>query len=411
MGSIPTTSTNFAKRVVRWIALFVNIDDMKILRLIVVAIAAVGLILTFLATHDSNEKPTGLIATAPEHARARIEAETDVLKLTEVIDADVPVPAFVTKCRKPSRPAANEATAPSAEAALKNRKELYKKITNRLTDSDFSEHLHLAALIEKDPQKLADLIDRAVAIDGGNPMLIWDSLHYCSQTNVSADCPLRELEERILSVDGQNSEALIRVAANRYANGNLDEALRLLRRASTSAVTNDFWTQRILLIERGLAASTEFSFAERAEMAIGIAAAQPAFFGDIIKMCKDQSAYSSEWAYACAAYGNLAETQGKTMMTIMIAQAIQKLAYEELGEVEKAAKIETRMRSLSQAYTSVGSMLDDETSKAVFGSPTLFSAYLATVSAEGEIVATQKIHDDVQRILNQQPELACDASQ
>ena len=161
-----------------------------------------------------------------------------------------------------------EPTQEEFEAYLNKLKEL--KLS--LSESSSAEHLHVAALLEDDPAVRVELLDRAISRNRDDAFLLWGAVQICSESGASVDCPLRDWEQRLIAVDGQNSESWVRVAANRYAAGEYDAALEAMRYASTAAESRAYWTEMIEMSERGFAAGSDYAFPERAFMALNVAA-------------------------------------------------------------------------------------------------------------------------------------------
>ncbi|MCP5089543.1 MAG: hypothetical protein GY949_01325 [Gammaproteobacteria bacterium] len=282
-------------------------------------------------------------------------------------------------------------------------------LSDRLSLSSSAEHLHLAALLEDDPALRVELLDRAISRDPSDPLLIWGAVQMCSESGESVDCPLRDWEQRLIAVDGQNSESWVLVAANRYAAGEYDKALEAMRYASTAAESRAYWTETAEMIERGFAAWSDYAFPERAFLALGLATSKLPRYGDYWTMCKEQSAKNMDWAYACVAYGELVENQGKTVMDVDMAHSIQRLGLEALGETEKAAVVEQRLQAHRQERLDSLEEFNPATERLFFSNPSLFLAYLAAVRSEGEVAARARITLEIERLLEQQPELACQA--
>ena len=282
-----------------------------------------------------------------------------------------------------------------------------RTISNRLSVSASAEHLYFAALLESESASQVELIDRAVSLSPNDALIQWGAVHICTKQHGATGCPLRAWEKRLTQIDGHNSESWIRVSANRYRAGDLGSALDALRHAASSAETPAYWTETIQMIERGFAASSDYSFPRRAGMAFGLAASKLPDYGDYVTMCKEQSAKSADWAYACLAYGELVENQGKTDAGVSIARSIQMLALEALGEADKRAAVEQRRQEDRQK------MLDSiggEYAVAellMMSSPAGFSAYLAAVNTHGESGARAYLAKETRRLLKEQPELAC----
>ena len=162
------------------------------------------------------------------------------------------------------------------------------------------------------------------------------------------------------------------------------------------------------MIERSLAAGSGYAFPERAGMAFGLASAGLPRYGNYVKMCREQAARSVDWAQACLAYGERLANQGKTDWDVSIARTMRRLALEALGEEEKAAEVEHRYQAFLQERLAYFKGDYPTVERLIISSPTLFSAFLAKVSSEGEEAARQYISVEVGRLLEQQPELACE---
>ena len=286
---------------------------------------------------------------------------------------------------------------------------LKQSLSDRLSISPSADHLHVAALVEKDPALRIELIDRAISHNPSDSFLVWSAVQICYESGDSVDCRSRGWDQRLVAIDGQNSESWLRVAANRYKAGETDSALEAMRRAATAAETRIYWTERIEMLVRGLAAAgSDFSFPERAGMALGLAAMALPRYGDFTTMCEEQSAQNVDWAYACLRYGELAENQGKTEIGVAIALAIQKLALEALGELDKATEVGQRIEARRQQrmdLTKTDNLATTE--RLIISNPTLFFAFLAAIRSEGEVNAKRRITAEIERLIEQQPELAC----
>jgi len=279
------------------------------------------------------------------------------------------------------------------------------RLSDRLSESSSAEHLHLAALLEDDSALRVKLLDRAISLNPSDPLLIWGAVQICSDVDEPTTCPLRDWEKRLIAIDGQNSESWVRVAANRYKAGEYDAALEAMRYASTAAESRTYWTEMIEMSERGLNAVSDYAFPERVRWAFGFSNLPR--YVDYVTMCTGQSAENVDWAYACMAYGELVENQGKIELGVAIAQHIQQQALEALGEWEKAAEVEQRLQaSRQERMDSIGGY-NAETMRLIFSNPALFYSYMAAVRSKGESEAQRYFAEEIERLLAQQPELAC----
>ncbi len=304
-----------------------------------------------------------------------------------------------------------EWTLEELDAQIGAHNELVVSLSEGLSVSSSAEHLHLAALLDKDPTSRIELLDRAISGSPSDPFLLWDAVQICFDSRDSASCPLQDWEQRLIAVDSQNSESWVRVAANRYSAGESDAALEAMRHAATAAVSRIYRTERIEMIERGLAAGSNYAFSERAIMAFDFAFGMELIlprYRDYVTMCTEQSAQNVDWAYACLAYGELVENQGKTKMGAWFARSIQKSALEALGELESAAAVEQQLQASSQEMVDSIRDYNPAIERLIVSNPTFFYSYLAAVRSKGELEARLYLAEEVERLLEQQPELACE---
>jgi hypothetical protein len=280
-------------------------------------------------------------------------------------------------------------------------------VKDRLLVSTNAEHLHLAALIERDPVARVEHIERAVAQNSTDPFLMWHAVRYCFEAAARSNCPLSEWEDKLLEIDGQNSEAWIRIATNRYLEGNEQEAYRALQRAATAAVTRAYWTETVEMIERGLSAGSDLAFPDRAGMAFGVAATRLPDYSTYLDMCKEQAATNVDWAYACLAYGELVERQGKTEMGQAFALHYQGVALEALGEDEGLREVISRQDARKLQRLDAFDRSNDLTERLMVTNSTLFAAYLANVRTHGELVAQARMRNEVRQWLSRRDNSTC----
>jgi hypothetical protein len=294
-------------------------------------------------------------------------------------------------------------------AQIEQYMDLIRLVKDNLVVSTEAEHLHLAALLETDKANRVDLISKAMARNPDDAYLVWDAVQICADTLDQYDCPLSVWEDRLITIDGQNSESWIQIATNRYDAGDVDEALQAMSRAATSAESRAYWTEAIEMIERGFAAGSDYSFSERAGAAFGIAASKLPDYGARVNMCKEQSARNAEWAYVCLAYGELLENQGKTDMGQSIARSVQKLALEAIESEEKLTALLDRQELYRRERSGLAGNVNSLDWRLIVSSPAIFSGYLAAVRTHGEVGARTYLRDETSRWLEQNHDLDCAA--
>jgi hypothetical protein len=303
----------------------------------------------------------------------------------------------------------NDAPPSTGEEPPLDYEETIQAASERLAMSSSAEHLVVAALLQDDSASRIELLKRAVSAGPRDPLVIWTALKICSDPRASPDCPSREWGQQLIAVDGQNSESWMRVATIRYASGEVAAALEAMRFASAAAQSSAYYTETIEAIERALRAVGDLDFPRRASIALGIqpGLAEPGW-RVLTDMCRDQSAVSPEWADACLRYGELVEQQGETELSVSIARSVQRLVLATVGESERAAAVEERIQAREQERLAAAGNMDITAWQVVLQSPTLFYSYLAAIRSEGEEAAQRLVATEVERLVRQRPELACE---
>lgn len=269
--------------------------------------------------------------------------------------------------------------------------------TERLAASSDAEHRHVAAILESNPAKRIEYLKSAVLKSGNNAFLLWDAVRICSSLTGETSCPLPDWEARLLAVDGQNSEVWVRIAANRLRAGDEDGALQAMQRAAVSPESRAYWPESVEAVERALSAAGNFTFPERVAVAFG--SRNLPRYSDYTSMCRTQPAGNPQWAYACLAYGESLERQGKTEIGQSIGLALQEMALEFLGEQEKLAAVLDRQeenRAERRPLDTVGTFTD----ALVFTNPAVFSDYLAELRKLDESSAREYLRAEAQRWLS-----------
>ena len=282
-----------------------------------------------------------------------------------------------------------------------------RELAERLAILPTADHLHAAALLASDPALRLELIERSLAENPDDRFGLWSAVRICSRAPGSFDCPLRDREQRLAAIDGHNSETWVQVAANRYAEGDHDAALAALRQAGAAAESNGYLAETIELMERAMAAGTDLPLPGRAVTAWGLAAGELPRYGSYVTMCREASAQSPDWAYACLAYGELIERQGKIELGVRIGLSIQRLALDALGDETGAAAVQGRLQARQAEWRNLFEGRKPGTERLIFLNRRLFSAYLAAIRSHGEHVAERYLAEEAWRLLEKQPELAC----
>lgn len=340
------------------------------------------------AVTDSEEYREPTAAAADENVRAAVgipDAEAEQLA------ADF----CAARERQDAVPFGDLPPGPSETPAV-DRDGVPAVVKERLAVSIDAEHLLVAAMFEERVDRM-ELIGRAMAANKDNPLVVWYAVNWCSKYHEQTGCPLVSWESQLLRLDGQNSEAWIRVAANRLQAGDEQAGLRALQQAASASESRTFWPESIEMFERALTAVGGFSFPERASSAIGMAASNQPSYGDYMNMCREQSAKSRDWAYACLAYGELSQRQGMTVIGRSIAGSIQEVALESLAD-ERLTEVATQNERDRRARLAVARGNSGSETLAL-SIPSIFFSYLDAFRARGEIEAMTYMREEADRWL------------
>jgi hypothetical protein len=252
-----------------------------------------------------------------------------------------------------------------------------------------AEHLAAAALLSRNARDRVDDITRALATGRQNPAVVWTAVQICAAADDQIACPAQEWEDRLLDLDGQNSEVWIHVAVRRLERGDARRALDAVQRAAAAPVSNTYWPDTVELLERGLAAAGGYTFPERAALAFGVAAANQPDYASYLNMCKAQSQADRAWADACLRYGQVAELQRKTLLGQTSARTLQISVLEVVADDLAVAGVRARGRA-NIATTEERRRADT----LIMSGPRPFARYLAKLRESGESAAVAYMLED-----------------
>lgn len=258
--------------------------------------------------------------------------------------------------------------------------------TEILNVSADSEHLHLSALLSKDPATSVDFVARAMAANPNVAKLAYDAVWMCAKAKDVADCPIEAWERRLVDLDKENSEAWGLIAKNRYERGEVDAAFEAMRRAASAAETRDYYAETIEMAERSFAAGGLLSLEERIVQAYFVGNTFSLHTWAPLGMCREQGAMDAEWARVCLAYGDLTEKRGQNDGTKLTGIKIQKYALEQLGELRDKADVEARLKEFG-TWRPPDDMLAMLSTLLIATSSDAWSGYVASYKADGERAA------------------------
>jgi hypothetical protein len=258
----------------------------------------------------------------------------------------------------------------------------------RLLVSRDAEHLAAAAMMTRNVRERVADITKAMAIGSQNATIVWLAVQICGAASGRVPCPEQEWEEQLLKLDGENSEAWIQVAARRLERGDGGAAFDAMQRAASAAETNVYWPETVELAERGLAAAGGHSFADRAALAFGVAAANQPDYKSYVDMCKARSDVDRAWADACLHYGAAAEQRRKTVLGETSARTLQIAVLEAIGDDFGVAEVRARVPP------GIGTVDRRRADAMITSGPRPFALYLAKLRESGESAAVAYMLDE-----------------
>ena len=224
-----------------------------------------------------------------------------------------------------------------------------------------------------------------------NANLAWLGMQNCV-SNENLDCNLRALEEQLLALDSQNSEAWMFAAVSRYRRDEPEAALAALRQAGVSPETRTYRIETIELLERALRTNPDMPFPDRAMLAWTTPPLTP--YQPISTICREESARSSDWAHACLAYGQLLEAQSDGELGYRIGLSIQARAFEALGDLENGAQARARLDAARRSVLEFDPSERGDPLTLPFLDPVYFAAYWESVRRYGEIETRRIVRED-----------------
>lgn len=275
----------------------------------------------------------------------------------------------------------------------------------RLAVSPDARHRVVAALLDRQSDRLHERIRGALAAGPRDPVVLWQIYSLCRVEGHG--CAPPGVEAALTDLDGENSEVWIRVAARRYRNGQHAEALEAVTRAAAAAETDIYWVETVESAYRALTAAGGFIVDDRIGAAFGLAAGSVPVYGDVSTMCRTESVRRTDWALACLDYGRTAEAQSKTYLGVSFALGLQKLALEALHEPDALDEVERREQALRDEF--VGTAASDwrQVEGAVMRSERLLFAYLDALETGTEASARRRASEELLRIGVPAPESTC----
>lgn len=282
-----------------------------------------------------------------------------------------------------------------ARAAALNIGDAGQEAVAILQHSGDTEHALAAALMSPDRKQLQQLLDRVLLDDPGNRVAHWKNLENCHA--LGSECDRTAVEAALLAVDSANGLAWIDVASARIREERWEEAEQALRRAAVAPRFDSYFIEYALLIERGLAATSEMDYAERMVAGMGYAAATwiPGY-GEITRRCSDEADGYRIPADLCFEAGEQMAGNSRELLATLIGKSVQQHAAARLGDEQLARELEREKQEIRDAVLRDGAFSGAHV--LMQNDSAVLQRYVDTFLAHGEIRAIEVAVAEARRL-------------
>lgn len=264
-----------------------------------------------------------------------------------------------------------------------------------LGQSNDVDHLLTAGFLSPDSNSRIQYLDRVLALDPSNRVAIWDKLLACAEAG--AVCDRGDAEAAAVAVDGSNGLVWLELASARVRAGEWQLAEDALERAALAPRFETYFMDTAVVIEHGLAASSELGYQERLVFGIGVAAAVavPAF-GDITKPCAATENGPSFSVETCRQLGEQMSAQSKELLPVMIGYALRRNSASRLGDDGMAQRLDQEKNDLQESM--LHAQADSGALALLENDPAVMRRYVETFLVHGEVDAIKLTVEEARRL-------------
>lgn len=268
-------------------------------------------------------------------------------------------------------------------------------IVATLSTSGSAEHVLAGALLrpESETEAIRADIERALALDGDHPLVLWHADDLCGSGVGAPYCRSPGFLGRVGKSLESNAAVWMRRAVRNLERGRERAALENLGRAAVAPEYDHYWSQHIVLFDRALAVGGDLSIAQRITISVGLAAAIDGPGFGIFRTCLEMSISDSLWMDACTRLATRVAADSRTFLDRAISYGVLEDLYEKQGRDDAA-------RRAAQKRSEIEKMLTlDRDRELVFVLDDRFSArWLDELAANGEIAAMEFASAEIERL-------------
>ncbi len=253
------------------------------------------------------------------------------------------------------------------------------------------ENMLAAAMLSRgrDNSAAVDLLNALGGEDATDPFVLWTGLNMCEGGSIG--CDYSRVEANVRLNHSSNSAFWIALAGNDLAEGLLDDALVKIDAALSAPGYDGYFADRYLLLDRALAASTNWSAPERAMQIVRLNVSRPPGLRAVIAQCANIDA--AAWAERCDQL--VTKLQEADEVTARVyAYELQMKLLEVRGQKEQAIALrDSPLRSV------IGIDGDEElliaTANLLFNDEMFLNRFLQDVESLGELAAFRQMTKNV----------------
>ena len=266
-----------------------------------------------------------------------------------------------------------------------------------LLASDDPEHWLAAAALGRLPFDAASAnfaaLERALARRPEHPLaaILW--LGLCERARDDPACAAGRDERFAVGQAGHNGVVWSLLADRHFRRGEVEAGFAALRRAAAAPVFDSGFSELVLLVERGLAASTGLTLAERAGVAFGTAAALLPVATAASLACREPDVLATH-GQACLAYAARLENEGSSLLEILVGTGLQAALHDSAGEERLAAQVREREADLRARYLHD---MSGTMERWLWLSEPVLAEYLEELHAHGELAAREFVVAEYRR--------------
>jgi len=176
--------------------------------------------------------------------------------------------------------------------------------------------------------------------------------------------------------------------------GREDAAFDAIGQAIAAPVFDNYFDDQLMLLERGLAASTDWSYAQRVFHSVEFAISNAPGVLPVIKLCETKQ--DGQWPMLCDQLAERLTDYEGDFGANAVGLELKTKMLEARGDSEGMAKLEKSIAGLKNMFEDEGQL--KEMVNALLNDEVLLRTFLENLSASGEIAAYRLLTDDIERI-------------